>query len=442
MLAAVLLAVLPTLTQQQTARVDAIVHHVMGDQHIAGLSLGIARAGTVLMLRGYGERAIDTHARADGYTIYRIGSITKQFTAALVLAEQERGTIDLDAPVHSYLTSFPPDTGIAVRQLLAQTSGIAADVGQPLDFDPGTSWAYNNTNYLVLGMLLQQRTHRAYGDLLATRICTPLGLRSSAYGEMPFATNLARGYRWEADHFAAYDGPPEVAQRAFSAAGMSSNVPDLLRWLEGLRTGRVLSTPSFAAMVTSQPLASGMRTHYGYGFFIRNWYGWRVAEHNGAIDGYSADDALVLDDGLELAVLSNADRVDLRPLTKSLLAIVDPPRDANLYANPARPPENEDPGITALVHTLFAQLEHGTIDRARLSPTLNAQLSVVALERLRERLAPLGEPHLVEFIERTRTRVHIVDRYRLSFRDSQWWFTVGYRTDHTIDELTVLPDTD
>ncbi|HEV7180266.1 MAG TPA: serine hydrolase domain-containing protein, partial [Candidatus Baltobacteraceae bacterium] len=372
------------------AKVDAIVRTVMREEHIAGVAVGIARRGSIIYLKGYGSRDVAAHLPVDGYTIFRIGSVTKEFTAAAIMQLADRGSVSLDAAAGSYLPLLPqPDARVTVAQLLNQTSGIpsytdpgataASALAAPLLFEPGASWAYSNTNYLLLGRIAEAQTHRPYANLLDETIFAPLKLRSTAYGVPRFANNAATGYRYDGTHYVAIDDASQ-ADRAYAAGALASNVPDLLQWLEALRTGRVVSGTSFARMSTQTRLPDGAPTHYGFGFFIRNWYGWHAIEHNGNVDGFSADDALVLDDGLAVAVLTNADRADIVPLTESLVALADPPRDRNLYADRPRPPENENPSVTATIARIFADLQRGTIDRTLLTPSLSASFTRATLQ--------------------------------------------------------------
>jgi hypothetical protein len=165
-------------------------------------------------------------------------------------------------------------------------------------------------------------------------------------------------------------------------------------------------------MTTSVRLRNGVPAHYGFGFFVDDWYGYRVATHSGNIDGFSSEDALVLDDGLELAILCNADGVDLVPLGKSIVALLDAPRDTNLYASPAQPAENENPVVTAAVKAIAGTPGFST----------------------------LGAVISVEFIERRVEQDVTYDRYRVTFASGPWWVTVGYRSDNTIRSLTFAPD--
>ena len=419
-----LLAALIGLPAGVRPAIDATVARVMQEEHVPGLSLGIARAGTELYVRGYGLRDLGDRLPARGDTPYPVGSIAKQFAAALVLQDAAAGTIALDAPLNRYLPAAADAGDASVAQVLGQTGGIAASAGDFRAPDqtlveaiagaapaaaPGTAWIYSNANYVLLEAALERVDRASFRDLLRGRIVEPLGLRSTGYGAPP-AGVAARGYEWRGGWSAA--APAGAANdRTQLAGGMYSTAPDLLRWLDALRSGRVVSPDRFAAMTSSGKLSDGVPTNYGFGFFIGNWFGYRVAEHPGYVDGFSVQDALVLDDGLEIAVLANCGPVDLTPLTMSLVAAIDRPRDANLAARPSQPPQNENLAVTADVKAILE------------TPGF----------------APLGALHSIEFVERSLADGTTYDKYRATFSTGQWWVTVGYRENGPIEALTLSP---
>jgi D-alanyl-D-alanine carboxypeptidase len=388
----------------------------MQSERIPGLSLGVARAGVFLYVRGYGFRDVAERLPAGARTIYRIGSLGKQFTAALVVQDAGAGRIALDAPVSRYLGATPLTA--SVRQLLLQTSGIAEPAGedadtpqaalheilsQPPAAEPGASWTYSNANYLLLQAVLERIDGMPYATLLQERLLTPLQLTSVTYGAMPAAGDVAAGYAAALPPHAMSD-PPNV----FAAGSACANAVGLLRWLEALRAGRAAGAGGVAAMTASGTLPDGMLTGYGLGFFLPNWYGYRVAEHPGYAGGFSALDALVLDDGLELAVLANREAVDLTPLAKSVLLAVDGARDPNLAATPQQPPENENPRITE---------------------------EIAAVART-PAFARFGQLFTVEFVERTRRDGIAYDTYRVTFSSGPWLVTAGYRDDGRLESLS------
>ena len=438
MLPVALLAASLALTTAQSAKIDAVVAQVMRASHIPGLSLGVARKGHAIFLRGYGTRACAASAGANSYTVYRIGSITKQFTAALVMQEADRSSLPLNAEV----------AGITIAELLSQTSGLVSytDPGQTLDsalnaptqFKPGTQWQYSNSNYYLLGTALQSVTNTSFSNLLTKRITAPLGLASTTFAP-PLEQNVAQGCTWDGSAWQpAQSGPNDSPAVAFSAGAMSSNVPDLLAWLWNLYDGTVVSSDSFEQMTTSWTLADGTPTHYGFGFFTDSWYGLRIAQHTGYVDGFSAEDGLVLDDGTAFAILSNADRVDLVPLAKSLVEILEPVKNPALVADLSHPGVFEDPAVTALAKSIVSQLSDGRIDRALLAPTFDTHLDDSRLRAYATALHPLGSLEQALFNESTTIGALTNEVYTLVFEHGR--MTMNF-TLHggRIDALTLEP---
>ena len=438
MLPVALLAASLALTPAQSAKIDAVVAQVMHASHIPGLSLGIARKGHAVFLRGYGTRACTADARADGYTVYRIGSITKQFTAALVMQEADRSALPLNAEV----------AGITIAQLLSQTSGLVSytDPGQTLDsalnappqFAPGTQWQYSNSNYYLLGTALQTVTKMTFATLLSSRITSPLGLHSTTFAP-PLAQNVAQGCAWDGSAWQPAPAEPnDTPAIAFSAGAMSSNAPDLLAWLWSLYDGSILSPDSFEQMTSSWTLANGTPTHYGFGFFTDTWYGLRIAQHSGYIDGFSADDGLVLDDGTAFAILSNADRVDLVPLAKSLVDIVEPLKNPALVADLSHPGVFEDPAVTTLAKYVIAQLGEGKLDRSLLTPGFDAQFDENRVHTYMSMLLPLGKLEQSLFNESTTVGALTNEVYTLVFEHGRLTLTFTLSSGK-IDTLALEP---
>jgi D-alanyl-D-alanine carboxypeptidase len=406
MFPAALLAASLALTPAQITKIDTVVAQVMQSNHISGLSLGVSRNGHVVFLHGYGTRDCDGGGNADGYTVFRIASLTKQFTAALVMQQAENNALPLDAQIK----------GVTIQQLLAQTSGIAnyTDPGQtlesamnaPLQFTPGTQWQYSNSNYYLLGTALENVTKTTYATLLKQRITRPLKLTSTTF-EPPLERNVARA--------CASPLPNDAPALAFSAGALSSNAPDLLTWLWSLYDGEFLTQDDFDLMTSSGVLANGTPTHYGFGFFTDSWYGLRMAYAPGNIDGFSAVDGIVLDDGTAFAILTNADRVSLAPLAKSIVEIVEPLKNPALAASLGRPGIFEDPSVTALVRTLVTQLSASRIDRDLLSDNLDDELDANRVHTYAKMLRPLGKLTQPLFNDATTVDDTTTETYTLNF---------------------------
>jgi CubicO group peptidase (beta-lactamase class C family) len=291
-----------------------------------GLTVGVVRGNDMVTLKGYGLADREAKRPATAATVYRVGSITKQFTAAAVLQLVEQGRVRLADTLGAYLPQYPRWGGVTVRQLLNHTSGIpnytasarwaarmrdalppdsvlAFVVDAPMQFAPGARFAYSNTNYFLLGRVLERVAGQPYADVMRERFFAPLGMRTAGYcPDEPAGPDDARGY----------DGPgaprpaaPISMTSPYSAGALCMSVPDFLRWQEALTSGRVLSPATYARMSTGDSLASGARIAYGWGLVAGTVAGHRVVDHGGDINGFSADQLWLPDDSLRVVVFTN-----------------------------------------------------------------------------------------------------------------------------------------
>lgn len=285
----------------------------MRTQRVAGLSIGIARDGRTLFERGYGKSDLGREIDAGPDTVYRIGSLTKPFTAYAVAQLAAQGRVSLQDPVSAYVPL--PWQGVTVEDLIRQRSGIpsysndsALDprasytpealvesvAGIPLHFVPGTQFEYSNTNYVLLGEIVERASHMPYPEYLQNAVLAPLQLRATRYGDQPGA---AHGY---ARNTLRTPVAPSSLSYAYAAAGMTSNVPDLLRWL-------------------------GLAREPYYGYLQADVAGTGVRYATGNVPGYSALEMLVPQTGDRIAILTNADTLDLLPLVQDVLrALAEP----------------------------------------------------------------------------------------------------------------------
>ena len=208
------------LDSKTTARIDTLVSIAMAHQHVPAITIAIARNGEVLYARGYGSRNLTTRSSADTTTVYNIGSVTKQFTAACIMLLQQAGRLSVDDSLAKY---FP---NLSIRQANHASQPARPHVGnsglhrspnlphaatamqffrmvwkQSLDFRPGTRYEYSNTNYIVLGMIVEKASGQTYSDFVASRIFRPLGLNDSSTRIEPRdVPNGATGYTFENGH--------------------------------------------------------------------------------------------------------------------------------------------------------------------------------------------------------------------------------------------------
>ncbi len=315
----------PTAAALRT-RVDSLAEAFRREAPAVGLTVGVVRGSDTITLRGYGLADRATNRPAAAGTVYRVGSITKQFTAAAVLQLVEQGRLRLADTLGAHLPQYPRWARVTLRQLLNHTSGIpnytasaawaprmrdalppdtvlAFVAEAPMQFAPGTRFAYSNTNYFLLGRVLERAAGRPYADDARLRFFAPLGMGTAAYcPDEPAAPDDARGY----------DGPgtPRPAQplsmtSPYSAGALCMSVPDFLRWQSALTGGRVVAPATYARMSAADSLASGAPIGYGWGLMPGVLAGHRVVGHGGDINGFSADQLWLPDDSLRVVIFTN-----------------------------------------------------------------------------------------------------------------------------------------
>lgn len=341
-----LLPALPTSATSQeavwggelVARIDSLAAATLRDGPVAGLTIGVKRGADLLLVKGYGMADIENSVPATAETVYRIGSVTKQFTAAAVLHLIEAGRVGLDDRIEHYLPNYPTHGHVVtVRHLLTHTSGIPSYTGfdafrekltldlshaelleifkdEPFDFAPGEEYRYNNSAYYLLGLLVEQVSGEGFDAYLQNHIFDRLGMSRSSYcHEARLIPGRAEGYE---------QGPAGLVNDGFismnvpgGAGALCSTVPDLLSWATALRSGRVVSEAGYRAMSTSGELLDGTETGYGFALAIGKNVDpatggsafekpLRVA-HTGAINGFRSVVAYYPDFDVDIVVLAN-----------------------------------------------------------------------------------------------------------------------------------------
>jgi CubicO group peptidase (beta-lactamase class C family) len=305
---------------------------------VAGFSVAVEKDGRMLVAKGYGMADLEQKVEATDQTVYRIGSITKQFTAAAIMRLVEAGEVDLQAPIQDYVDFPTGDHLVTVEHLLHHTSGIKSYTGlgeswrrtvpldlthdellglvvdEPFDFAPGDEYRYNNSGYYLLGVIIENLTEMTYTDHIEQTLAAPLGLERTTYcDEKRLIAGRAEGYEYE-DGALVNDDPISMTQ-PFAAGSMCSTVTDLLAWQAALESGEVVSAASYAQMTTAGVLNNGEGTSYGYGLGLRDLEGHRRVAHGGGINGFATMLASYPDDKLRVTVLTNTPGPTAGPLS-------------------------------------------------------------------------------------------------------------------------------
>lgn len=341
-----------SLTNAQKAQIDNVVTTALARQHVAGAEVGIGRDGFVLYKKGYGYRDVARRLPVTANTLFPIGSITKQFTAACVILLVQSGAVDLDADISRYLPDAPHGDEITVRELLDQTSGLPnygtesvyaemasgslrprglADVlalvaGKPLHFAPGTKFEYSDTNYMLLGEIVQRTSGHSYSGYLALHVFDPLGLANTHYLEStaPIVADQTRGYDYANG---AYRLVPFYGMGWGGAAGaIASTVSDLVAWDGSFFSGGLIAQ-RYVALATTPPAGVGagnpLCAGYGFGWCVGRANERKIVWHNGAIVGGRTLNAVFPRHGIAVVILTNVNDASPEPLAIQIDGIVE-----------------------------------------------------------------------------------------------------------------------
>lgn len=296
-----------------------------------GLVAAIIRDGRVEQAYAWGGALCDGSGAADINAAFEIGSISKHMTAVALLQLWERGRVDLDASVGTYLSDIPETwRAVTLRQLLTHTSGVpdyeeAGGYGvyetsptpaqvyaivsdRPLDFEPGTRWSYSNTGYFLLSLVVQQVSGERFGDYLREHLFEPLGMHHTFMGGYaPAGVTLAQGCKpGETPEAARIDVPPITEASTFGAGGISSTLADWALWDDALHDGRILSPRAMALLTTTQHLNDGSDTGYAFGLFRDDFRGAARIAHTGQTQGFTADYAHYTQRNFSVMVFANS----------------------------------------------------------------------------------------------------------------------------------------
>jgi CubicO group peptidase (beta-lactamase class C family) len=323
----------------QGDKLDALIDAYAKLNKFNGTAL-VAKNGTLLLNKGYGYRNAADKVANNEQTIFQLGSITKQFTSAVILKLQEEKKLNVSDKLSKYFPGYPKGDSVTIEQLLTHTSGIYSYTNdpafmanevtkpatrdmmmalfrdKPFDFSPGTSWNYSNSGYSLLGYIIEAVTKKPYEQAVRKYIFTPLGMTHSGFDFTHLKSKeKATGY------FALNDketvtAPVVDSTVSYSAGAIYSTTGDLYLWHKALQKNSILSK-------TQQDKAyTPIRNRYGYGWVIDSTEGKRRVSHGGGIHGFVTNFARVPEDDICIVLLSNASNTTLSEITKSIFAIL------------------------------------------------------------------------------------------------------------------------
>ncbi len=341
-LGAWLAAVLFTSQIGRADQVDKYLKSQMQEHRIPGLALKIIRNGKTIKTAAYGLANLELSVPVKPETVFEIGSVTKQFTAAGILMLAQEGKLSVDDQISKYLKDTPEAwANVTIRHLLTHTSGIKSYTGldgfqvwrhltqeqfikaigkEPMEFSPGDSWKYCNTGFNLLGYIIENVTGKNYWDFMAERVFKPLGMQATTKRLFSLViTNRASGYE-QADH--VWINRDCDLTEVFSAGAIASTVGDLAKWNGSLDTDRLLTPASKAQMWTPVKLNDGKTRKYGFGWNLDTLEGHKNIGHGGSTSGFSASIQRFPDDHLAVIILTNTDEEIATTLAKKVATLL------------------------------------------------------------------------------------------------------------------------
>jgi D-alanyl-D-alanine carboxypeptidase len=334
----------------RVAGADAIDDYVkaeMEKKNIPGVALAVVKSGEVIKLSGYGLGNVEHKIPVTAETVFQIQSITKTFTAIGVLMLVEEGKLKLEDAVSKHLERTPDSwREITLRHLLTHTSGIKdfineptaslrlevseeqvlkATAPRPLNFQPGEKYAYSNTNYHLLAMIIRKQTRKAYGEFLKERIFEPLGMKNTRImSHSEIISNRAAGYLKRGN---ALRNGEYVAENilAYGGGGIISTATDMAKYAAALGANKVLKKALLDQAWVGMKLNDGSVSNYGLGWGTGQINGHRHVGHSGAhMTGFTSSLMHYVDDGLSVVVLTNANHGNPGEIAKEVAGLYDP----------------------------------------------------------------------------------------------------------------------
>lgn len=330
---------LTAAAQDLAPKADEIITAYVKQKKFSG-SVLVAKGGKVVLSKGYGMASYELDVPNTPQTKFRLGSITKQFTAMAIAQLQERGLLKVEDPITKYLPDYPKETGdkVTVYHLLTHTSGIPSFTnspdypqikmnkfsgekllawmkGKPLEFAPGENYKYNNSGYFLLGYIIEKVSGRPYEQFMQENIFTPLGMKDTGFDRNHMVIkNRAAGYAVKGKEL---ENSEYIDMTVPGGAGaMYSTVEDLYSW------DRALYTEKLVKKATLEKVYTPYRSNYAWGWVVNEQFNRKRVNHGGGIEGFNTIIVRFINDDVCIVALSNTIPATLGPMSERLAALL------------------------------------------------------------------------------------------------------------------------
>ena len=300
----------------------------------------VSERGKILLNKGYGYKNVENKESNESETIFQIGSITKQFTSTVILKLEEEGKLLLTDKISKYFPDFPDGNRITVYNLLTHTSGIfnytndgefmksealkptteskiiALFKDKKLDFEPNSKYNYSNSNYMLLGYIIQKVTGKPYENVVREYIFNPLQMTKSGFDFVRLNDpNKATGYFAIGENITQKSTLVDSSV-SFAAGAIYTTSGDLFKWHSGLLSNKIVKRETIEKAFTP------FKSKYGLGWNIDSLNGKKVLAHGGGIFGFNANFVRIEQDDISIVLLNNVGNPKLSDITKDIFSIL------------------------------------------------------------------------------------------------------------------------
>ncbi|NRD20620.1 serine hydrolase [Winogradskyella eckloniae] len=332
-----------TTAQDLTKQFDAIVSQYYTNTEAPGATILVAKNGKPIYKKAIGKSSLELNVDMTTENVFMLASITKQFTAVSILMLEEQGKLSLNDPITKFIPDYPTHgKTITVHHLLNHTSGIKSYTGignllevarkdftldelidyfknEPMDFDPGEAYQYNNSGYVLLGKIIEIISGDTYENYIEKNIFEPINMHSSRYGNnRELVKNRVEAYEEDPSGFvnASY-----LSMTLPHAAGaLTSTIDDMLKWQNALTNNTFIKASTLEKAINGSTLNDGEHITYGYGLAEFNLKGSKGYTHSGGIFGTSTNGIYLIEEDIYVIGLSNCSCNDIGTVTQNLAA--------------------------------------------------------------------------------------------------------------------------
>lgn len=398
-------------------KIDDRVQAIMTERHIPGAAIAVIKSGRVVRVKGYGVASLEFNVPVTIETVFEIGSVSKQMTAAGIMLLVQEGKVNLDERILKYLPNTPDAwKDVTVRHLLTHTSGVKSytsldgfELSQrmtmddfikklsphPLEFIPGERNIYSNSGFNLLAYIIQTQSGKKYFDYMREKIFVPLGMTKTSDRDPQFVIPLrANGYEWRDDRFNGRDGS---LTDLMGAGSIVSTINDMTRWEAALRGNKLLNAESKKLIWTQFTFNNGKLSPFGLGWRISDVRGHKLIGHTGQTAGFGAAIFRYVNDDVTVIALTNLGENGMGSLIAADVAKQYIPSMSLKAANTVVSVDN---GLSEKINEAIRGRFEASVNDNLFSPELGRSLRSERAKNISARLKKYSPVNTIRFVKR------------------------------------------